>query len=141
MSAIIVGGAGALGKAIVNNLKKNAVKTISIDLLKNDDACFNVMIDQSTPLASQVPSIKAQLTSYLAKQSHGPHVAGVVSAAGSWGGGSISDDDFLGTMQTMTQTNLDSALFAAHLSSKFLDTKGALILTGAEAALGATPGE
>jgi dihydropteridine reductase len=141
-TAIVVGGAGALGRAVVNSLKKNSIKAISVDLLTNDDATFNVTIDQSSSLSSQVPSIKAQLTKYLADQNNGAaHVAGVVSSAGSWAGGSISDDDFLDTVHTMASTNLDSALFAAHLSSKFLDTKGALILTGAEAALGGTPGK
>jgi dihydropteridine reductase len=139
-TAIVVGGAGALGRAVVNSLKKNSIKAISIDLVKNDDASFNVTIDNSSSLASQVPSIKSQLTKYLADQGEGVGVAVVVSSAGSWAGGSIEDDDFLETVKTMTSTNLDSALFAAHLSSKFLNDKGALILTGAEAALGPTPG-
>jgi dihydropteridine reductase len=139
-TAIVVGGAGALGRSIVNSLKKNSIKAISIDLVKNDDATFNVTIDNTAPLAGQVPSIKSQLKKYLADQNEGALVSGVVSSAGSWAGGSIGDDDFLETVQTMTKTNLDSALFAAHLSSKFLNDKGALILTGAEAALGPTPG-
>ena len=139
-TAIVVGGAGALGRAVVNTLKKNSIKAISVDLLKNDEASFNVTIDPSKPFANQVPDIKSQLSNYLGERNGSGQVSGVVSSAGSWAGGSISDDDFLHTVQIMKSTNLDSALFAAHLSSKFLEPKGTLILTGAEAALGATPG-
>lgn len=136
-TAIVVGGAGALGRAVVNSLKKNSIKAISVDLVKNNDAELNVTVDPSSPLASQAPDIKSQISSYLG---NGGEVTGVISSAGSWAGGSVSDDDILHTLQVMKSTNLDSAVFASHLSSKFLEPKGTLILTGAEAALNATPG-
>ena len=91
-TAIVIGGAGALGRAVVKSMKSNSMKAICIDLVKNEDATFNVTIDSSKSLASQVPSIKNQLSSYLADQTDSAHVAGVVSSAGSWAGGSIGDD-------------------------------------------------
>lgn len=123
----------------MNTLKKNSMLAISIDLLRNEEASFNVVLEKSSPLSLQVPTVKDQLTEYLLSNKS-TSVSGVFSSAGSWAGGAISDDDFLDTVTNMTHTNLDSALFAAHLSSKFLQTGGTLVLTGAEAALDATPG-
>jgi len=133
MSAIVVGGAGALGRSLVKTLQKNSFKAISVDMMKNEEASVNITLSNSTPLEKQMGDLRAQVAEAGA-------VAGVFSSVGSWMGGSIGDDDFLQTMENMKRTNLDSALMAAHLSSKFLDKNGALVLTGADAALGATPG-
>lgn len=91
-AVIVLGGAGALGRAVVNSLKKNSMTAICVDLLNNKDAKYNVTIDSSASLASQVPSIKAHLSTHLKDLSEPGFAAGVVSCAGSWAGGSISDD-------------------------------------------------
>jgi len=42
MSVIVYGGSGALGRVLVNRLKQN-YKIISIDLVENGNADFNIL--------------------------------------------------------------------------------------------------
>mmetsp|Transcript_2688 Transcript_2688/g.4040 ORF Transcript_2688/g.4040 Transcript_2688/m.4040 type:complete len:243 (+) Transcript_2688:45-773(+) len=135
-SAIVIGGAGALGKSIIKNLKSKSILPISIDILRNDDAGHNLIVDGNRCLASQYGNVSTNLEAYLKDYK----VSGVYCAAGGWMGGSIGDDNFLTVLQKMYAMNLETAALASNLSVKHLTNEGVLVLTGAEAALQECPG-
>jgi dihydropteridine reductase len=75
----------------------------------------------------------------------------VISVAGGWAGGSINSPTIFDVVQEMLTVNLQSAIVASNIASRCLKpvcifqaaliTKGGLlVLTGANAALGPTPG-
>ncbi|KAG2521468.1 hypothetical protein BBO99_00007186 [Phytophthora kernoviae] len=64
----------------------------------------------------------------------------VVCTAGGWAGGSIRDLDSLVNLGEMHAKNTESAFLATYLASHLLAPGGLLVLTGATAALQATPG-
>ena len=51
--ALVFGGCGALGKAVVQRLGKDGYKAISIDLLNNTDAHNNILIRPSWSMHEQ----------------------------------------------------------------------------------------
>jgi len=50
MTSLIVGGNGALGKAMVSQLKKNGFKTLSLDITKNTSADANIELNKDTTI-------------------------------------------------------------------------------------------
>lgn len=48
--AMILGGNGALGRAMVNQFKQRRWKVLSIDFKENEQADNNVIISQSQPV-------------------------------------------------------------------------------------------
>ena len=133
--AIVVGGAGALGRAIVKELKAVSIAPISIDISSNDDADHNLLVKPNTPLHLQYKGIWTELNKHLI----GASVPGVFCAAGGWMGGSIGDENFLEVLDQMNAMNLATAALSANLSVRLLSQEGILVLTGAEAALSECP--
>jgi NAD(P)-dependent dehydrogenase (short-subunit alcohol dehydrogenase family) len=50
-SSIVVSGAGSLGRAVVSALVARGVPTVSVDLVKQEDATHSVMLETSWGLA------------------------------------------------------------------------------------------
>lgn len=44
--SLILGGNGALGKAMVNTFKAGGWRTVNLDLQTNNDACANIIVNQ-----------------------------------------------------------------------------------------------
>jgi dihydropteridine reductase len=130
-TALVIGGAGALGKALVKELTKASVVTISLDVHHNPDATHNMLIQRNQSLAAQYKAVRGTLE----RQLDGKGLKGVFCTAGGWMGGSIGDENFLEVLQQMNSMNLETAALASNLAVNFLDNNGALVLTGAQAAL------
>jgi NAD(P)-dependent dehydrogenase (short-subunit alcohol dehydrogenase family) len=131
-SAIVIGGAGALGKAVVKELSKASLKAISIDFHPNPEAGNNLIIDKNSTLGAQYKDVRTQLDRYLSEVGN---VKGVFCTAGGWMGGTIGDENFLQVLQHMNSMNLETAALASNFAVNYLDKEGTLILTGAQAAL------
>lgn len=131
LKSIVVGGSGALGRALVNDLKLKGFQPINVDFVANDDAAINIAIDSKQSLGNQIDRICKEIDNSVSDSA----VKGVFSTAGGWAGGNIKDDNFLETISQMNTMNLESAALAAHLSMKHLSQDGLLMLTGAQAAL------
>lgn len=103
----------------------------SIDFESNDEADQNIVISDSD-LDQQESLIVNQLTD-------GMKFDSIVCVAGGWVGGNASSKDFLKGCQKMINQSLYSSLLAARLASLTLKSDGLLCLTGAKAAVEATP--
>ncbi|CAN0195113.1 unnamed protein product [Ectocarpus fasciculatus] len=133
--ALVFGGCGALGKAVVQRLGKDGYKAISIDLLNNTDAHNNILIRPSWSMHEQSSVIGDGLRDILGKSK----VSNVFCSAGGWKGGSIRDSDFLQSFAENNTVNLEPALLASYFGVQYLDKNGLLVLTGAAAALAPQP--
>eukprot|EP01041_Mallomonas_annulata_P006223 gene6223-12608_t len=131
MKALVVGGAGNLGRSFVKALNKAGVKPINLDINLNSDAETNILVKKSVPLVQQIMDLKASLSNNL----NGQRLCSVICTAGGWQAGSITDDDFLDSINRMHELNIETAALAGHLASKYVSQSGLVILTGASVAL------
>lgn len=131
-SVIVIGGAGALGRAVVKELSKASLATVSIDFNPNQEAESNVIIEKNSSLATQYKDVRRQLDRYLTQQGN---VKGIFCTAGGWMGGTIGDENFLQVLLQMNSMNLETAALASNFAVNYLEKDGTLILTGAQAAL------
>ncbi|KAI8997862.1 hypothetical protein BDB01DRAFT_714097 [Pilobolus umbonatus] len=126
---LVYGGSGALGRSVVQLFKSKGYSVINVDIVENTDADFNAMPTMSAPLSEQGRNLHATLSKYLGTNK----LNGIFCVAGGW-------TDFLNSSELMLQQSLHSSLIAANLASTYLQPGGLLTLTGALAALDATPG-
>ncbi|CAF0814985.1 unnamed protein product [Adineta ricciae] len=133
---IIYGGRGALGDCLVRYFRSKDFKVTSIDLKQNEQADVNVTLADVQDLEKQAEFIKEKLQSSL----NGEPVEAILNVAGGWAGGNAGDKDFIKNSDLMFKQSVHSSLIAASLASTFLKESGLLVLTGAAAALDATPG-
>jgi nucleoside-diphosphate-sugar epimerase len=91
-SSLVIGGAGALGKAIVKTLQKNGTKVVSLDFNNNIDACHNIIFP-TTPISCHKERL--QFVNSEIKKLGNTKFNSIFSVAGSWRGGTMSDDDFM----------------------------------------------
>ncbi|KAI9357174.1 hypothetical protein BD770DRAFT_345105 [Pilaira anomala] len=137
MSKLVVyGGAGGLGRVLVQHFKQKGYTVINIDLIENKDADFNTLTTTSGSLSEQGQAINDSITSVLGSEK----LCAIFCVAGGWAGGNSGSKDFLKSSELMIHQSVNSSLIAAHVASKHLQTGGLLSLTGALAALDATPG-
>lgn len=133
--ALVVGGSGALGSAAVSSFAEAGWRVTNVDFTSSSAAARNVALDAESDFPSRVRLVAD------ACGEEGEVYDAVVCAAGGWGGTTPDADDFAAVCESMWQMNGQSAVLAAHLASRFLrPSVGMLTLTGAAAALDATPG-
>ncbi|CAI5733522.1 unnamed protein product [Peronospora destructor] len=130
---LVVGGVGALGRGVVNRFVQASWSVISLGFSKNENVENNVLLSESNAL-KQADQTLQNVSSRYGK------INTVVCTAGGWAGGSIRDADSLANLGDMHAKNLESAFLATYLASHLLVPGGLLVLTGATAALEATPG-
>ncbi|RCI03565.1 hypothetical protein CU098_005878 [Rhizopus stolonifer] len=137
MSKLLVyGGAGALGRSLVQHFKSKGFTVINVDLIENTEADYNTLTNASASLSEQGESISHSLSQVLGSDK----LCGIFCVAGGWAGGNAANKDFLKNSELMISQSVHSSLIASHLASKYLEENGLLTLTGALAALEATPG-
>ncbi|OWZ24689.1 Dihydropteridine reductase [Phytophthora megakarya] len=130
---LVVGGAGSLGRCVVKHFVRASWGVTSVGFSANEDAANNVLLPQTNSL-KQAEQTLQEISSRYGKMNT------VVCTAGGWAGGSIRDADSLVNIGDMHSKNLESAFLATYLASHLLVPGGLLVLTGATAALQATPG-
>jgi len=132
---LIYGGKGALGQACVQYFKQKQWWVLNVDLFANDDAHSNILVEQSNDFKAQADKISHDVNSTL----HDKKLDAILCVAGGWAGGSSSNPDFFKNADLMWKQSMWSSLIAANLASTHLTPGGFLQLTGAKAALEATP--
>jgi len=137
MKALVVGGSGNLGKSFILSLNRAGLIPINVDIYPNSDANTNILVDPNVKFSLQIPNIINSVQSNLA----GGNLSCVLSSAGGYRTGTIADDDFIENIMKMHEINVETAALAAHLGSKFLMSKGLLLLIGASAALHPLPND
>lgn len=133
---LVYGGKGALGSTCISFLSSQKYWVGSIDLTQNDNANANVIVERDATILEQELQILKELDCVLGSEK----LDAVICVAGGWAGGSSSSDDFVKNTDLMLKQSVWSSVLASSIASKFLKPGGILVLTGAKAALGATPG-
>lgn len=151
--AVVVGGAGSLGKNIVRCFMKNQYKVLSVDYKDNLDADHSFLLSPEASLPSNGkhgingnPSIPHwllegnRMEQELCKLKNQHGFRAVISVAGGWVGGHPQESSFLQSVEQMWKMNGQSAALACSIAAKTLERKnGLFVLTGARGALGPTP--
>merc|ERR1712000_432967 len=131
-SLLVYGGSGQLGDAIINCFKSQGYDTFSVDFRESPNATTSICL--TGEVQADLDKVAEALTSANAK------LDVVVCAAGGWVGGDIKSKDIMATVDKMYRFNVQSAVASSHIASHFLVPGGLLVLTGAAAAGGGTPG-
>lgn len=132
---VIYGGRGALGAACVNHFKSANFWVASVDLNPNDSADLNITVPKDASWIQQEDHVIKELETAL----QGQKVNAVICVAGGWAGGNAAKDLSKQT-DLMWRQSVWSSTISATIASKYLSPGGLLALTGAKAALEATPG-
>jgi dihydropteridine reductase len=135
--ALVWGGSGALGSAIVQKLteSKRFDVVVNVDYTPNPVADVNVCLSESRAWDTD--------TSFVLESLKKRGVTGInlsVCAAGGWAGGGIKSDELLTSMDLMIDQCLKSSLACAHIARSLQGKDHLLVLTGAMAAMQGTPG-
>ncbi|KAI8146345.1 hypothetical protein BJV82DRAFT_643470 [Fennellomyces sp. T-0311] len=125
----VYGGAGALGRVLVNYFKERGWSVTNIDLIENKAAQFNALVQAGEGLQEQATKLDQTMETSL----KGEKLKALFCVAGGWA-------DFIKNSDLMLQQSVYSSLIAARLAARHLDNNGLLVLTGALAALNPTPG-
>lgn len=80
------------------------------------------------------------MTHFPTRASRSRFAHAVVCTAGGWTGGGVGDAGLAASTDAMLRVCLQPAIDAARLAGDFLEPQGTVVLTGAAAALGPTPG-
>ena len=104
-SVAIVGGAGALGSALVSAYARAGWHAVSIDFTSNGAAHESILLDASAEPSARVADMigKASTSSVPAE---GSGFSAVINAAGSWAGGGVEDADLMDSVENMWGANL-----------------------------------
>ncbi|SPQ94789.1 unnamed protein product (mitochondrion) [Plasmodiophora brassicae] len=127
--ALVVGGAGSLGGAVIRTFQKVGWHVTSADVRAGSGADVDIVLSKCHTPALHAEQILDGL----------PGVNAVVHVAGAWVGGAIHKKDVLKNAIAMFNINTASALVAAHVASHSLLPGNLLMLTGALPCLYPTP--
>jgi len=131
---LVYGGAGQLGSTVVSHFKQAGYVTYSVDFRPNDDAHHNFVLSPDSCTKDNASRVVKSLKDLNAS------LDAVICVAGGWLGGSVKDDSIFDGVDKMFEFNVQSSVASAHIAARALKEGGLLVLTGADAALGPTPG-
>ncbi|XP_061720608.1 dihydropteridine reductase [Cydia pomonella] len=132
---VVYGGRGALGAACVNHFKSANWWVANVDLNPNETADVNITVPKDASWVQQEEHVVTELAAAL----QGQKVNAVICVAGGWAGGNAAKE-LSKQADLMWRQSVWSSSIAATLAAKYLAPGGLLALTGAKAALDATPG-
>jgi len=133
---LVYGGKGALGCVIVDHFKSQNWWVASIDMRENEGADVNITVDVTASLLEQEAAVSKQVHQVL----DGSKLDAVLCVAGGWAGGNAASDEFVKNYDMMTKQSAWTSVIAAHVAALHLKEGGALVLTGAQPAVGGTAG-
>lgn len=137
MKAVVVGGSGALGRALVSKLRETSSVqlVVSVGRHTNEEAHRNVAIPHDKVL--QEDSFRILEADLL---QDGPFDA-VFCVSGGWCGGNLFSASLSSDVHEMVESSLFTSILASKLSATLLAGAPAplLVFSGAQSATGATP--
>lgn len=134
-NVLVYGAKGALGSTVLAHFKQHGYRVIAVDLVANEQGDSNIILNASDSWSDQASQVKSQLQSILGEDK----LAGVYCVAGGWAGGNAASDDVVEKTDLMIKQSVWPSIICANVASAFLQANGLLVLTGAVAALSATP--
>ncbi|RWS29742.1 hypothetical protein B4U80_07181 [Leptotrombidium deliense] len=126
---------GSLVELVTENGKTN-LWVASVDTTASDEANESVIIKNLDCWTTQETEVVGGVNTIL----NGEKLDAIICVAGGWAGGSAANRDFIKNSDLMVKQSLWSSAIAAKIASEHLKEGGLLTLTGAKAALDATPG-
>lgn len=120
--ALIIGGSGALGRALVQSFRATWEVT-SVDLHPNTDAQRHIGLTSTDSTEKQAHSLFTQL--------HGNKYHAILCVAGGFVTGRVTEPAVFSQAETMFELNVNPSLLAAHVATKLLSESGLLLFTGA----------
>eukprot|EP00938_MAST-03A_sp_MAST-3A-sp1_P001334 g1334.t1 len=123
--ALVLGGAGQLGRSVVSRFMKSGWKTISVDHVYSEEATGSIEIPQVDG-KDWIEKTK-NVTNMLQTDTYDA----VIVTAGGWAGGHISEIEGLYGVEDMWKRCAQSAAMGGYMSSKLLGEDGLLVFTGA----------
>ena len=98
-SSLILGGNGALGRAMVNQFKKAGSRVVSLDISANSEADVNLHVDGKVSMKEQVAGLLAG--SLKASQGYDS----IICVSGGFGVSSVKDADIFEKYEQMDKMN------------------------------------
>ncbi|XP_019631845.1 PREDICTED: dihydropteridine reductase-like [Branchiostoma belcheri] len=133
---LVYGGKGALGSVCVKYFKEKSWWVGSIDLVPNEEADANVVVQPCESWQEQTDAVLKGVDDSL----RGEKVDAILCVAGGWAGGHAGTKDFIKNSDLMWKQSVWTSSIAAKLASQHLKDGGVLTLPGAQPALGGTAG-
>jgi len=133
---IVYGGRGGLGVVVVDHFKSLDYWVLSVDVVANEAADANVLVDLGVGWAEQEQGVCQGVGAALG----GGGVEAVINMAGGWAGGNASNADWVKNADLMWKQSVWSSAISATLSARHLCPGGLLVLPGAKPCVGGTPG-
>ncbi|KAI8851923.1 hypothetical protein BC829DRAFT_441221 [Chytridium lagenaria] len=134
--ALVYGGSGALGRAVVTAFKRANWTVTSVDFRVNEDASHNIVLAQSLDFEGTGRKVEAEFSTL----TEGKKIDAVLNVAGGWAGGNLLSDDLYKNVSLMISQSVNSSVISAKLAALHLKESGLLALVGANAATDGTPG-
>lgn len=131
---LVYGGRGALGNVCVNHFKQANWWVASVDLKPNLKADFNITVPQDASLFQQEKHVITMLDTALRNEK----LDAIICVAGGYRRGNAARN-LHANAELMWQQTVWPSTIAASVATKYLCNGGLLALTGAKAALEATP--
>lgn len=133
---IVYGGKGALGSRIVQHFRSQGWWVASIDMVANEEADENVIVQMSESFTEQAGQVTTEVSALLGEQK----VDAILCVAGGWAGGNCSSKDLYKNSDLMWKQSVWTSTISSHLAALHLKPEGLLTLAGAQAALSGTGG-
>jgi NAD(P)-dependent dehydrogenase (short-subunit alcohol dehydrogenase family) len=128
---LVLGGAGALGRAVCTALTKSGMIPVSADFTSSAAARASIIVPANQSATDLSGALRAAL-------SGAPALSGIVVTAGAWEGGGAGSPAFLSSWERLHSACLVPTLAGANLATSGLLAAGGLfVATGAAAALDA----
>jgi len=118
---LVVGGAGALGRAVVKSFRPTWEVT-SVDLQPSPEAKVSLLVQPQDSTETQAAA--------LTKSLQGKYGA-ILCVAGGFTMGNAANPEIFAQWRQMMEMNVMPSLMTAHLATQFLADQGLLVFTGA----------
>uniref|UniRef100_A0A2K6VDY7 Dihydropteridine reductase n=1 Tax=Onchocerca volvulus TaxID=6282 RepID=A0A2K6VDY7_ONCVO len=132
----VYGGHGALGSAVVNYFKNKSFWTLNIDLLKNEMADANVVINKNSSWTEQESLVLKSVGETL----NGEHLDAVLCVAGGWADGKVSSENMIKNSEILWKQNVWTSAISARIAALYLKKGGLLQFTSASTVFKDTSG-
>ncbi|KAI1716993.1 short chain dehydrogenase domain-containing protein [Ditylenchus destructor] len=133
---LVYGGKGALGAAVVDYFKSKNAWVLNVDMVKNDSADANILVDPTNCWIEQESRVLKGVEQSIGSEK----LDAVLCVAGGWAGGNAASKDFIKNADLVWKQSVWSSAISARVAAEFLKPGGLLQLTGAAAATEGTPG-
>uniref|UniRef100_A0A0R3RS51 Dihydropteridine reductase n=1 Tax=Elaeophora elaphi TaxID=1147741 RepID=A0A0R3RS51_9BILA len=130
----VYGGRGGLGSVIVDYFKSKNFWALSIDIMKNEMADANVLVNKDGSWTEQEGSILKSIGEAL----NGERFDAILCVAGGWAGGSANNENMIKNSEILWKQNVWTSAISARIAALHLKKGGLLQFTGAASVLGDT---